>query len=198
MVANNSKRYGEADLLEFKAHIEKKLAKAERQLSYMVEQLEEAAESKDSQGDWMDDSSSGNDMEMLQTMANRQRKHILDLQNALQRIHNKSYGICVISGELIDKRRLLAVPTTTKSLEAKLAVNQPAKKPKVIIKPPISTTPKIISRVISKKTTSPNPEAPNKNTWDEDEEDLIDDITDLKIDEEVVDLDNYSEEDLDN
>ena len=186
-----SNRYSEADLAEFKAHVEKKLAKAERQLANLDEQLTDAAETKGSQGDWMDDSSNSNDIDMLQMMANRQRKHILDLQNALQRIHNKSYGICVISGELIDKRRLLAVPTTTKSLAAKMGKAIPEKKQGRPQPKPSTGGPKIISRVISK----PKPKVETTKNW-EDEDDL-----DLEMDDDMitteVDFDNLSEEDLD-
>lgn len=187
-----SNRYNEEDLAEFKAHVEKKLEKAERQLANLDEQLADAAETKDSQGDWMDDSSNSNDIDMLYMMANRQKKHILDLRNALQRIHNKSYGICIISGELIDKRRLMAVPTTTKSLAAKMGAATPAKKPfKAKPKPSSSTSsPKIISRIISK----PTPKLEKPKHWEE-EEDL-----DLEMNEDLVttefDFDNYSEEDL--
>ena len=113
-------RYSEADLAEFKFAIEKKLDKAERQLTSLDLQIWDAAENND-RGDSMDSSANTNDLDMLQMMANRQRKYILDLKNALQRVHNKSYGICAITGELIDKRRLMAVPTTTKSLVGKVA-----------------------------------------------------------------------------
>ena len=186
-----SNRYSEADLAEFKAHVEKKLEKAERQLTNLDEQLADAAETKGSQGDWMDDSSNSNDIDMLQMMANRQKKHILDLRNALQRIHNKSYGICVISGELIDKRRLMAVPTTTKSLAAKMGKAIPEKKQARPQPKPSTGGPKIISRVISK----PKPKVETPKNW-EDEDDL-----DLEMDDNLVttevDFDNYSEEDLD-
>jgi len=185
-------RYGEAALAEFKALIEKKVEKTERQLNSLEEQLAEAAESKDSEGDWMDNSSNNSDMEMLEVMANRQRKHLMDLQNALQRVHNKSYGICVITGELIDKRRLMAVPTTTKSLAAKMEVGGPARRSfRPETRPQASNKPKIISRIISK------PKAVEKPKVWEDDEDL-----DLEMEEDLgfhteVDLDNYSEEDLD-
>ena len=186
-----SNRYNEADLAEFKAHVEKKLEKAERQLANLEEQLADAAETKDSQGDWMDDSSNSNDMDMLLMMANRQKKHLLDLRNALQRIHNKSYGICVISGELIDKRRLMAVPTTTKSLAAKMGAAIPEKKQARPQPRPSTGSPKIISRVISK----PKPKVETPKNW-EDEDDL-----DLELDDDLVstevDFDNLSEEDLD-
>ena len=186
-----SNRYNEADLVEFKAHVEKKLEKAERQLANLEEQLADAAQAKDSQGDWMDDSSNSNDIDMLQMMANRQKKHILDLRNALQRIHNKSYGICMISGELIDKRRLMAVPTTTKSLAAKMGTASPAKKPSRPQPRPSASGPKIISRIISK----PKPKVEKPKIW-EDNDDL-----DLELDEDYVstevNFDNLSKEDLD-
>lgn len=183
-----SKRYSESDLAEFKAVIEKKIAKTTTQLEYLDAQLAETAETKDSQGDWMDDSSNNSDIEMLQTMANRQRKHLLDLQNASQRVHNKSYGICVLSRELIDKRRLLAVPTTTKSLMAKVAA-QP--EPRKVFKP-TSSKPKIISKVIRKP--KPTTDVPKKN-WIDDEEEEFNDLE--LMTQEEIDLDNYSEEDLD-
>ena len=69
----------------------------------------------------MDDSNVNTEMEYLNDMAIRQRKLIQDLENALVRIKNKTYGICVISGELIDKQRLLVQPIATKSVAAKNA-----------------------------------------------------------------------------
>ncbi|MEM1122552.1 MAG: TraR/DksA C4-type zinc finger protein [Bacteroidota bacterium] len=179
-------RYSAADLAAFKAHIEKKLEKAERQLASLEAQIENTVEAKDSQGDWMDDSSNGNDMDMLQMMANRQQNYVIDLRNALQRIHNKSYGICAITGELIDKRRLLAVPTTTKSLAAKMGASTPVKKAFVAQNRP-SAAPKIISRVIGKPTTPQSV--------------LVDDGSDLEMEAEEmmregIDFDAYSEEDF--
>lgn len=187
-------RYSETDLAEFKVQIDKHIAKAESRLSSLEEQLADATESKDNEGDWMDGSSNSNDIEMLEMMAARQKKHLYDLQNALQRIYNKSYGICVVTGELIDKRRLMAVLTTTKSLAAKvgnggLAVKKPFR-PEV--KPKAGKTPKIISRIISKPSPTPKPKA-----W-EDEEDLDLELEDgLGIDTTALDFDNYTDDDLD-
>ena len=194
MVTQIINRYSETDLAEFKAQIDKNIAKAESRLSSLEEQLNDATESKDNEGDWMDGSSNSNDIDMLEMMANRQRKHLLDLQNALQRIYNKSYGICVVTGELIDKRRLMAVLTTTKSLAAKVGNgSMPIKKPfRPEAKPKASGAPKIFSRIISKPTSTPKPKV-----W-EDEEDLdleMDD--DLGFDNSELDLDNFSNEDLD-
>ncbi|MFK7979315.1 MAG: TraR/DksA family transcriptional regulator [Saprospiraceae bacterium] len=193
MITQIGNRYSETELAEFKALIDKKIEKTERQLTSLEEQLAYAAESKYNEGDWMDDSSNNTDIEMLEVMANRQRKHLLDLQNALQRIYNKSYGICIISGELIDKRRLMAVPTTTKSLAAKMDNGRMAIKK--TYKPearPKASTPKIISKIIRKSVTKPVV----AKDWDT-EDDL-----DLEMDNEFglateVDFDSYSGEDLD-
>ncbi len=191
----NSNRYSKTDLAEFKAHIDKKIAKTTRQLTSLEEQLTYAAESKDNDGYWMDDSSNNMDIEMLEVMANRQRKHLVDLQNALQRIYNRSYGICVISGELIDKRRLLAVPTTTKSLTAKM--NSGPKVVKKAYKPearPSASGPKIISKIIRKPVTKP---VASKDWEAEDDLDLDLEMEDDLSMDTVIDLDNFSEEDLD-
>jgi RNA polymerase-binding transcription factor DksA len=185
---NQTKRYTDADLAEFKALLDKKLDKAERQLALLNQRLKETAETKDNQGDWMDDSSNSNDIDMLQTMANRQTKHILDLRTALQRVHNKSYGICVISGELIDKKRLMAVPTTTKSLAAKLGAAAQVKKSSLPQKEKSQTnTPKIISKIIRKPT--PKKEIPKNWELEEDLDLEIDNNDDLSIN----DLDTYLE-----
>ena len=201
MNAIQSQRYSQADLAEFEAVIQKKIAKVGEQLAYLEEQLAETAENMESQGDWMDDSSSGNDYEMLQTMSNRQQKHLLDLQNALQRIYNKSYGICTVTGELIDKRRLLAVPTTTKCLAAKMEGSIPAKEvfksqPKKVN----SGTPKIISRIISKPVVAPKKAEEELEELDDlYDEDLLDDGNEMEnvenIDlDELVDTDSYEED----
>lgn len=187
-------RYSETDLAEFKAAIDKKVEKAERQLASLEEQLTNVAESKGGGGDWIDDSSSNSDIEMLEVMSNRQKKYLIELKNALQRINNKSYGICAITGELIDKRRLMAVLTTTKSLAAKVGTGQtPIKRVfRPEAKPKASSAPKIFSRIISKPASTPKPKV-----W-EDDEDL-----DIELEDELglggteIDLDNYSEEDMD-
>lgn len=185
-------RYSDTDLAEFKALIENKVAKTQAQLTALESQLTATAESKDNEGDWMDDSTINADIEMLEVMANRQRKHLIDLQNALQRIYNKSYGICIITGELIDKKRLLVVPTTSKSLVAKMIDGDAAsKKPQKREVKPNASGPKIISRIIRK----PEAKVIATKNW-EDEEDL-----DLEIGEDLdlameVDID-FDESDLD-
>lgn len=190
MTTNTSNRYSDADLVEFTAAINKDLAKSEKQLADLEEQLADAVEANDDQGDYVDGSANQSDLDLLQTMANRQQKHILDLQNALQRVHNKSYGICIVTGELIDKRRLLAVPTTARSLAAKETPLVAPKPFKPVVKAVVGGPNKIISRVISK----PKPAAiPITRDWEDDEEDFEEE--ELIIEEEF-DFDSIAVEDV--
>lgn len=152
---HQTSRYSDADLAEFKALIDKKMAHAREQLEDLTQQILDITENSSDEhgGDWVDDSSMGADVEMLNNMAIRQRRYIQDLENALVRIRNNTYGICAVTGELIDKRRLLAVPTTTKSLAAKsdeytkTKEKQPEKRSK---NPYVKKEKQIISRVIRK------------------------------------------------
>ncbi len=118
-------RYSDDDLLEFKELINAKVAKAEEELDFTQKQIAELNENGFNQqgGDWYDDSTAHTDLELLQRMASRQQRHIQDLQNALLRIANKTYGICTITGLLIDKNRLRLVPHATKSIDGKNIAN---------------------------------------------------------------------------
>ena len=185
---STTNRYDDAELAEFKILVEFKLEKAMRQFRTLESQIESLNEQMQEDGDWMDDSTSHTDLEMLQTMAHRQRKHIQDLQNALIRIHNKSYGICVVTGELIDKRRLLAVPTTTKCLAAKNAIAMPQKeerKPGPSRKP---AKPVIISKIVRPI----KPVIASEELYEE-EEDLFqeDDYDENENVQEEVDFDSF-------
>ncbi len=116
---NEITRYSDAELDLFKIRIEQMIEKETINLQYLVDQITEIGENGAEVGDWMDGSSSSTSKEMLNTMESRQRKHLWDLEKALVRIKNKTYGICIVTGEKIDTKRLMAVPTTTKSLAAK-------------------------------------------------------------------------------
>ncbi len=118
-------RYSDEDLLEFKNLIDEKLAKAQEELDFTQKQIDELNENGFNQqgGDWYDDSTAHTDLELLQRMAARQQRHIQDLRNALLRIQNKTYGICTITGQLIDKNRLRLVPHATKSIDGKNIAN---------------------------------------------------------------------------
>ena len=69
----------------------------------------------------MEDGSMSMEREQHSQMASRQITYIDHLEKAMMRIENKTYGICRVTGKLIDKARLRAVPHATLSIEAKLA-----------------------------------------------------------------------------
>lgn len=121
---NNKTRYSDEELLEFKEIIMKKLEQARVDL----ELLTEAYTSKNT-NDIVDTSPSFKVMEEgsqvlskeeNSKLAERQIKFIRDLENALIRIENKTYGICRVTGKLIPKERLRSVPHATLSIDAKL------------------------------------------------------------------------------
>ncbi len=189
---SNTNRYSDEELALFKIHIEQKLEKASNDLNFLLGQIENITESRGNEGDRMDETSSNSDMEMLYTMVNRHRHHIQDLENALIRIRQKTYGICIITDELIDKRRLMAVPTTTKSLAAKndIALSELKKEPRP--KPDFShkkSSPKMITKIIKKPIAPVNP----KNNYEDDEDDddfFNDEIFDeVEFDKSEIDLD---------
>ena len=68
----------------------------------------------------LEDGAETAEKENLSQLAARQLKYITNLENALVRIRNRTYGICTVTGKLIPKDRLIAVPHTTQSIEAKM------------------------------------------------------------------------------
>lgn len=119
------KRYSDEELEEFKQIILSKLELAKRDYQQMMDTL------SNKNGNDVDDimptykileeGSMTQTKEELTTMAARQQKFIQALQAALVRIENKTYGICRVTGKLIPKERLRAVPHATLSIEAKQA-----------------------------------------------------------------------------
>jgi RNA polymerase-binding transcription factor DksA len=117
--ANNDdrNRYSDAELKEFKDLILKKLESARTEYNAIAESIQ----SIENTGYLtLEDGSTTEEKERLSQMAARQKKYIENLENALIRIENKTYGICKVTGKLISKERLRAVPHTTQSIEAKL------------------------------------------------------------------------------
>ncbi|MDG1428356.1 MAG: TraR/DksA C4-type zinc finger protein [Crocinitomicaceae bacterium] len=118
-------RYSDKDLKEFKALINGKLEEAREDL----ELLNGSLSHKDNHGtddtgrtfNMMEDGSETLSREEVAQLAARQQKFITSLQNALIRIENKTYGICRVTGKLIQKERLKLVPHATLSIEAKNA-----------------------------------------------------------------------------
>jgi len=116
-------RYSDKELEEFRTIIEEKIEKAKSHLDLL-------------RSSYMNDGNNGTDdtsptfkafeegSETMSKEANtqlaiRQEKFIRDLKNALLRIENKTYGICRVTGKLINKERLKLVPHATLSIEAK-------------------------------------------------------------------------------
>ena len=79
-----------------------------------------AGDDSDNSYKTLEDGSSTQEKEYISQLAARQKKFIENLESALVRIENKTYGICRVTGKLISKERLRAVPHTTLSMEAKL------------------------------------------------------------------------------
>ncbi len=117
-------RYSEADLLEFKGIILDKLRSAREELNSLATSLSSpnANGTDDTAGTYktLEDGSATLEKEQINQLAARQKKFIEQLEAALVRIENKTYGVCRETGKLIPKERLRAVPHTTLSMEAKL------------------------------------------------------------------------------
>lgn len=121
-------RYSDEDLAEFKELILKRLENARKELAYLqglITRKDEAGtEDTDNRFNHMEDGSGAMEREQLSQLAGRQIQFIGHLENALIRIENKTYGICRVTGKLIEKARLKAVPHATLSIEAKNAMKK--------------------------------------------------------------------------
>lgn len=121
---NEKTRYSESDLQEFKSIILEKLRSAKEELNALATSLSSpnANGTDDTAGTYktLEDGSATLEKEQINQLAARQKKFIEQLEAALVRIENKTYGVCRETGKLIPKERLRAVPHTTLSMEAKL------------------------------------------------------------------------------
>jgi len=123
MTETEKTRYSDAELEDFRVLINDKIAKATEQLELIKSSY------KNDSNNGTDDTSptfkafdEGSEVmskEANSQLAIRQEKFIRDLKNALVRIENKTYGICRVTGKLINKERLKLVPHATLSIEAK-------------------------------------------------------------------------------
>jgi RNA polymerase-binding transcription factor DksA len=119
-------RYSDVELAEFKDLILKKLDTAKKELAYLQGLITRKDEGDMEDGRYMtmEDGSMSMEREQLSQMASRQIQFIDHLEKAIMRIENKTYGICRVTGKLIDKARLRAVPHATLSIEAKQMMNK--------------------------------------------------------------------------
>jgi len=125
--AGPTQRYSDADLAEFREIIMRKLDAAKKELNYLqglITRKDESGDMDDARYMTMEDGSVSMEREQLSQMASRQITFIDHLEKALMRIENKTYGICRVTGKLIDKARLRAVPHATLSIEAKQMMNK--------------------------------------------------------------------------
>ncbi|HEX6849029.1 MAG TPA: TraR/DksA C4-type zinc finger protein, partial [Chitinophagaceae bacterium] len=120
-------RYSDAELVEFREIITKKLDAAKKELNYLqglITRKDESGDMDEGRYMTMEDGSVSMEREQLSQMASRQITFIDHLEKAMMRIENKTYGICRVTGKLIDKARLRAVPHATLSIEAKQMMNK--------------------------------------------------------------------------
>jgi DnaK suppressor protein len=117
-------RYADSELLEFKTLIQNKLKSSREEFVSLTTSLSSpnANGTQDTSGAYktLEDGSATLEKEQINQLAARQKKFIDNLEAALVRIENKTYGVCRETGKLIQKERLLAVPHATLSMEAKL------------------------------------------------------------------------------
>ncbi|MDQ8004663.1 MAG: TraR/DksA C4-type zinc finger protein [Pedobacter sp.] len=117
-------RYSDSELQEFKELIQEKLKSSREELQSLTSSLSNPNSNgtEDTSGAYktLEDGSATLEKEQINQLAARQKKFIDNLEAALVRIENKTYGICRETGKLIQKERLRAVPHATLSMEAKL------------------------------------------------------------------------------
>ena len=117
-MSEDKKRYTDEELQEFKALIEQKLEQARKDIEVLRTLLDnnDITQTKIVS---FEDSASTYSKESNLKLIGRLERFVRDLENALIRIENKTYGVCRKTGKLISKKRLMAVPHATLSIEAK-------------------------------------------------------------------------------
>ena len=120
----NKVRYSDTELEDFKTIILAKIENAEKDLELLKEQFandkNNGTEDTSPTFKSFDEGSATMSKEANTQLASRQEKFIRDLKNAILRIENKTYGICRVTGKLIEAERLKLVPHATLSMEAKM------------------------------------------------------------------------------
>ncbi|GAA4408171.1 TraR/DksA C4-type zinc finger protein [Nibrella viscosa] len=124
MLMEEKKRYSEEELKEFEALINLKLEATRNELNYIKEALskrnDSGTDNTSGNSKLLEDGADSSERENLSQLAGRLQKFITQLEAALVRIKNGTYGICIDTGKLIPKERLRAVPHTQQTIEAKL------------------------------------------------------------------------------
>ncbi len=117
-------RYSEEELKEFEAILLEKLEGTRKELNYIMETLskrnDSGTDNTSGTSKQIEDGADTSERENLSQLAGRLQKYATQLENALIRIKNGTYGICIDTGKLIPKERLRVVPHTQQTIEAKL------------------------------------------------------------------------------
>ena len=119
-------RYSDAELQEFKVLILEKLEQAQKEYDDLRSSMVNSNDTADTSPTFkvLEEGANTLNRESLAQLANRQLSFIQKLKAALIRIENKTYGVCRVTGKLIPKERLRAVPHATLSIEAKQMKNR--------------------------------------------------------------------------
>lgn len=116
--------YSKSELSEFEFRINKKLMESREALAELREQLQSSNESRKNVDVWDTEEATDSDgLDLLLKLIHRTQEYITKLQHALIRIHNKSYGICKTTGQMIPKERLMAHPCATQVVAVKSLVD---------------------------------------------------------------------------
>ncbi|MBR4156070.1 MAG: TraR/DksA family transcriptional regulator [Bacteroidales bacterium] len=121
--ASDKVRYSDEELAEFKELLLERLARARKDLEMLNDNISGNGNNADDTAPTfkiLEEGSNVLSKEENSQLAARQYKYIQNLENALIRIENKTYGVCRMTGKLIPKERLRAVPHATLSVEAKM------------------------------------------------------------------------------
>ena len=121
MSDNEKNFYTKAELEEFRAIIQKKLEGAKEEYTTLLEDLQASNETTSDSYNLTEFGSDTSDKEQTEMFLSRQMKFIDSLERAMVRIENGTYGRCKVTGKLISKERLRAVPHTELSMEAKMS-----------------------------------------------------------------------------
>ena len=121
---SDKSKYSQQELKEFEDLILQKLKLAKEELKTLMGSINHSTD-ETTDGSYggvktLEDGAETAEKEQMNQLAARQQKFINNLENALIRIKNGTYGICVDTGNLIQKERLMAVPHTMHSIAAKL------------------------------------------------------------------------------
>ncbi|MBQ2374698.1 MAG: TraR/DksA C4-type zinc finger protein [Alistipes sp.] len=120
-MADDRTRYSDSELAEFKEIILKKLEQAKADYELLRQDITHSNDTQDTSPTFkvLEEGAATLSKEETSRLTAHQLKFIRNLEMALVRVENKTYGICKTTGKLIPKERLMRVPHTTECIEAK-------------------------------------------------------------------------------